>query len=146
MACKTLSQVKPGKELWKIKVWVTRQWDAILLGSGEQLSLDMILINQEETMMHGVINKAYMEKFKPLIQENNVYIIANVKVKTAAKKYQPVENDKVANFLPITTLKKIKDKEDIPNVLGVAAHIGPIEEIRTSYGLSKTRDIILLIE
>ena len=30
----------------------------------------MMMINQV-TMMHGVINKAYMKKFKPLIEEGN---------------------------------------------------------------------------
>lgn len=55
-----------------------------------------------------------MNKFRPLIEPGNVYIIDNVKVTLAAQKYRPVENDKVLNFLPSTTLKKIKDKEDIP--------------------------------
>ena len=41
------------------------------------------------TMIHRVINKVYMEKFKPLIEEGNVYIIANVRVTPAAQKYRP---------------------------------------------------------
>ena len=66
-------------------------------------------------MMHGVINKAYMEKFKPVIdEEGNVYIIANVRVTPAAQKYRPMKNDKILNFLPTTTLKKRKNIEDIP--------------------------------
>ena len=74
----------------------------------------MMMINQG-TMMHGVINKAYMEKFKPVIdEEGNVYIIANVRVTPAAQKYWPMKNDKILNFLPTTTLKKIKNIEDIP--------------------------------
>jgi hypothetical protein len=28
--------------------------------------------------MHDIINKTYMEKFKPLIKEGNVHIIVNV--------------------------------------------------------------------
>ena len=64
-------------------------------------------------MMHGVINKVYMEKFKPLIEEGNMYIIANVRVTPAAQKYRPMENDKILNFLLTTTLKMIKDTEDI---------------------------------
>ena len=40
-----------------------------------------------------------MEKFKPLNEEGNVYIIANVRVTPAAQKYQPVENDKILNFI-----------------------------------------------
>jgi len=39
-----------------------------------------------------------MEKFKPLIEEGNVYIIANVRTTPAAQKYRPVENDKILNF------------------------------------------------
>ncbi|OEL23724.1 hypothetical protein BAE44_0015257 [Dichanthelium oligosanthes] len=131
MVSKTLSEIRPGKDLWKIKARATRLWDAILLGNGEQLSLDMILIdliafflfsvykllmmmNNQGTMMHGVINKAYIEKFKPLVEEGSVYITANVRVTPAAQKYRQVENDKVLNFLPITTPKKVKDTEDIP--------------------------------
>ena len=73
----------------------------------------MMMINQG-TMKHRVINKAHMENFKQLIEEGNVYIIANVRVTPAAQKYRPVENDKILNFLPTTTLKKIKNTEDIP--------------------------------
>jgi len=47
MVSKTLSEIRIGKELWKIKARVTRVWNAILLGSDEQLSLDMILIDQQ---------------------------------------------------------------------------------------------------
>ena len=52
----------------------------------------------QDTKIHWVINKAYIEKFKPQIEEGKVYIITNVKVTAAAQKYRPVENDKVLNF------------------------------------------------
>ena len=64
--------------------------------------------------MHGVFNKACMEKFKTLTEEGKVQIIANVRVTTAIQKYRPVENDKVLNFLLTTNIKKIKDTQDIP--------------------------------
>ncbi|KAJ1276844.1 hypothetical protein BS78_05G247100 [Paspalum vaginatum] len=125
-----------------------------------------MMMKIQGTMIHGVINKIYMEKFRPLIQEGNVYNIGNVKVTSAAQKYRPVENDKVVNFLPTTTLKKIKDTEDIPKysfnfcttdmlfkrinvdmyLSGVAGHVGPLQETRTNFGTTKTRDIVLLIE
>ena len=66
----------------------------------------MMMINQG-TMMHGVINKAYTEKFKPLIEEGNVYIIANVRVTPAAQKYRPMKNDKILNFLPTTSCRQL---------------------------------------
>jgi hypothetical protein len=57
------------------------------------------MMKNQGTMMHGVINKVYTEKFKPLIEEGNVYIIANVRVTPAARKYWPVENDKIHQLL-----------------------------------------------
>jgi hypothetical protein len=47
MVTKTLSEIRRRKELWKIKARVSRMWDAILLGSGEQISLDMALIDHQ---------------------------------------------------------------------------------------------------
>jgi hypothetical protein len=47
MVSKTSSEIRPGKELWKIKARVARIWDAILLGSGEQVSLDMIILDHQ---------------------------------------------------------------------------------------------------
>ena len=57
--------------------------------------------------MHGVINKACMEKFKTLIA-------ANVSHNSCTKISTNVENDKVLNFFPTTNIKKIKDTQDIP--------------------------------
>ncbi|KAM0865176.1 hypothetical protein ACQ4PT_043448 [Festuca glaucescens] len=111
----------------------------------------MILIDQEGTMMHGVISKAYAAKFKPLILEGNVYSITNMRVMPAPPKFRPVENDKIINFSATTNIEEIQDKEDIPkhgfnfssievlstrvgvdiyllDVIGIAAYIGPIEE------------------
>jgi hypothetical protein len=48
MISKTSSEIRPGKELWKIKARITRMWDAILLGSGKQISLDIIFIDHQE--------------------------------------------------------------------------------------------------
>ncbi|KAJ1255103.1 hypothetical protein BS78_K290600 [Paspalum vaginatum] len=99
MIIKTLSEVRPGKELWNMKARITRIWDAILVSTEEKLSLDMVLIDHQGTMIHGVINKVYMEKFRPLIKK-----VINI----------DVENDKAVIFLPTTTLNKIKDTKDIP--------------------------------
>ena len=52
-------------------------------------------------------------KYSNHSSEGKVYITANVKCMTTAQKYRPMENDKVLNFLPTTTVKKIKDTQDI---------------------------------
>jgi hypothetical protein len=48
-----------------------------------------------EIMMHCVISKVYMEKFKPLIEESNVYISANGRITIVSWKYQLVENNNI---------------------------------------------------
>ncbi|XBI46372.1 hypothetical protein VPH35_110639 [Triticum aestivum] len=129
----------------------------------------MVLIDEERTMLHGVINKAYIEKLRSFIQEGNVYLIKNVRVIPAAAKFRHVQNEMMINFSPITNIEEIEDNEDIPkhgfnfssmeelsqrvnidtylsDVIGVATHIGPIEETRAYLGLSKIRDIFLLVE
>ena len=63
-------------------------------------------------MMHGVISKAYTEKFRPYIEEGNVYTITNLRVMQAGAKFRPVENDKIINFTPTTNIEEIQDKED----------------------------------
>jgi hypothetical protein len=62
MVSKTLSEIRPAKELWKIKARVTRKWDAILLGSGEQISIDMILIDNQVScfFIMFIISLVYM--------------------------------------------------------------------------------------
>ncbi|TVU39808.1 hypothetical protein EJB05_13248, partial [Eragrostis curvula] len=64
-----------------------------------------------------------------------------------SKSYRPVENNKIVTFLPTSTLKNLKDSDDIPryNVIGVASYIGPVKEMKKQFGLSKIRVIFLLI-
>ena len=73
------------------------------------------MINQG-TMKHRVINKAHMENFKQLIEEGNVYIIANIRVIPEAQKYRPVENDKILNFMPTTNSKRDQRYRRYPKV------------------------------
>ena len=65
-------------------------------------------------MLHGVINKAYIEKLRSFIQEGNVYLIKNVRVIPAAAKFRHVQNEMMINFSPITNIEEIEDNEDIP--------------------------------
>jgi hypothetical protein len=51
-----------------------------------------------------------MEKFKPLIEESNVYISANGRITIVSWKYQLVENDNIVNFTH-NYFKKFKDTE-----------------------------------
>jgi hypothetical protein len=64
---KILSEIRPGQELWNIKERVTKLWIcSIWLSFCIVFSLQIINDDEKGTIMHGVINKTYMKKFKPL--------------------------------------------------------------------------------
>ncbi|CAL4993475.1 unnamed protein product [Urochloa decumbens] len=170
MSCDMLSEVDHAKDTWKVKVRVIRLWDAINPNSKELISLDMILRDEQGTMIHGTIKKFQVNKFRPLIKEGSIYIITNFKVSMAAD-FRPIENDKMLSFLHSTKIQEIQDPEFIStieqsfnfasietlserngsrkylsDVIGLASCIGHIEEAQTCYGISKIRDIFLRIE
>ncbi|OEL30879.1 hypothetical protein BAE44_0008102 [Dichanthelium oligosanthes] len=101
-------------------------------------------------MIRYVLNFFPTTTLKRIKDTENIPKYTFIKVTPAAHEYRPVENNKVLNFLPTTTLKRIKDTENIPMyslyVIRVVAHIGPLEETRTSSGLTKIHDIVLMIE
>uniref|UniRef100_A0A453BIF4 DUF223 domain-containing protein n=1 Tax=Aegilops tauschii subsp. strangulata TaxID=200361 RepID=A0A453BIF4_AEGTS len=121
-------------------------------------------------MIHAKVMKHMVNKFKQLIQEGLVYMIANFKV-TSAMNFRPVEGDKIINFLHTTKIQEIKGLKNITiaeqsfmfcsvevlstrdgqrmylsDVIGVASYIGNIEETETTHRISKIRDIVLRIE
>ncbi|KAI5000771.1 hypothetical protein ZWY2020_010730 [Hordeum vulgare] len=53
MAYDMLHDISKEKDSWKVKVRIIRLWDAINLNNNELISLDMILLDEEGTMIHG---------------------------------------------------------------------------------------------
>ncbi|XP_044957918.1 uncharacterized protein LOC123408967 [Hordeum vulgare subsp. vulgare] len=170
MAYDMLHDITKEKDSWKVKVRIMRLWDAINLNNNELISLDMILLDEEGTMIHGKVMKHMVNKFKPLIQEGSVYMIANFKV-TSAMNFRSAESEKILNFLHRTKIQEIKGPKNIrieeesftfcsievlsarddekiylSDVIGIASYIGHIEETQTTHGISKIRDIVLRIE
>ena len=52
-----LDAINNGKDSWKAKVGVIRLWDAINLNNNELISLDMILLDEQGTMIHAKVIK-----------------------------------------------------------------------------------------
>ena len=51
MAYDMLHEISNQKDSWKVKVRIIRLWDAINLNSNELISLDMILLDEEVSLM-----------------------------------------------------------------------------------------------
>ena len=51
MAYDMLHEISNQKDSWKVKVRIIRLWDAINLNNNELISLDMILLDEEVSLM-----------------------------------------------------------------------------------------------
>ena len=59
-------------------------------------------------MIHGVVWKNQVDKFKNLLHEGSIYILKNFKVVPASAQYRPVTNKYRIIFLLITSVKRIE--------------------------------------
>jgi hypothetical protein len=66
MANKTLSEIRPGKELWNIKERVIKLW-ICSIWLPFCIVFDLQIINDDEKKNHNAQCKTYMGKFKLLI-------------------------------------------------------------------------------
>ncbi|XP_076925698.1 replication protein A 70 kDa DNA-binding subunit C-like [Bidens hawaiensis] len=141
-----------------IKVRVIRLWENHILDKPEQLiSMDMVLIDEEENMAHGSILKRYIYKFERYLAEKTCYIIKNVSVGDYSTKYKYVDNDKKVNLFLKSTVTPCEDfggdlhgfkfqsiddlidmvtkPNTIVDVIGVVAKYQPIEDNVKSNGV-----------
>ncbi|KVI11379.1 Nucleic acid-binding, OB-fold, partial [Cynara cardunculus var. scolymus] len=76
---------------------------------GELISLDMILIDEEENLIHGSIWSSIVPKFKSLLHEGVLYEIKNFKVVPSDGNSRPLANDIKIIFQKFTSIKKLEE-------------------------------------
>ncbi|XP_057418862.1 uncharacterized protein LOC130713078 [Lotus japonicus] len=71
-----LRVLRPGKDTWKVKVRVLRQWEMFPAGEpSKPYALNLVLIDSEGVKIEAYIKKNYLSKFKGEFSEGNVYKI-----------------------------------------------------------------------
>ncbi|XP_057418071.1 uncharacterized protein LOC130712255 [Lotus japonicus] len=72
-----VSELRSGKEQWKIMVKVIRIWYSKGFASSKlPLSLEMVLMDSKGNKIHATIKKTLMYKFEKLLVDGNVYSIS----------------------------------------------------------------------
>ncbi|XP_030949817.1 replication protein A 70 kDa DNA-binding subunit A-like [Quercus lobata] len=146
-------------------------WDAINIASNHDLiSLDMILVEKEETLIHASIRKNLAQTYRPQLIEGSIYTITNFLVEENKGNYRPVHNKFKILFNSATSISKFSgidhsipqsqfefadygtiasrcyDNTYLSDVIGILDYIGAIEEIKTRGRPTKIRNIQLLLE
>ncbi|WOH01404.1 hypothetical protein DCAR_0520786 [Daucus carota subsp. sativus] len=73
MAFSYLSELDDHTEDWMIKVRVCRKWESVNMKDGNLISLDMILIDEKENLMHASVRKHLVSRFEDRVLEGRVY-------------------------------------------------------------------------
>ncbi|KAK1368107.1 DUF223 domain-containing protein [Heracleum sosnowskyi] len=113
MAYNYLSDLKGDAENWMIKVPICRMWDSISIKDNTLLSMDMILSDKKGNLMHAVVRKHLVPRFKCLLTEGLVYTLRNVKVTTNIYPYRPVASNLRLLFLAITGVEALGEAEAV---------------------------------
>ncbi|KAL0009555.1 hypothetical protein SO802_011057 [Lithocarpus litseifolius] len=167
----TLKQISRDKNNSKVKVRVLRMWDAINIANNHDLiSLDMVLVDEERTLIHASIRKNLTQNYRPQLNEGSIYTISNFLVEENKGNYRPVHNKLKILFNSTTSVSKFSgidhsipqsqfefvdygtiasrcyDTTYLTDVIGILDYIGAIEEIKTRGRPTRMRNIQLLLE
>ncbi|KAH0767921.1 hypothetical protein KY285_003792 [Solanum tuberosum] len=115
MTISFISDLVTGPDDFTIRVKLCRMWDAINpKKNGELISKDMIFIDEKGNLMHGIIRKTQVNRFKDMLSEGSVFIIKNFKVVESIGGYRPVQNSLKIIFFASTAIKNLS--EDIVEI------------------------------
>ncbi|KAJ4843755.1 hypothetical protein Tsubulata_047048 [Turnera subulata] len=104
-----LNELSPDKETWNIKVRVVRLWESLNYKMQDQvISLDLIICDEEGTMMHAVANKMQVERFRGKFRKGKAYRLSKFKVLMQANQYRPVTHVMKLQILAFTKVEGIQ--------------------------------------
>ncbi|MCE5165829.1 hypothetical protein HAX54_012509, partial [Datura stramonium] len=91
-------------------------WDASNPNkNGELITVKMIFIDEKVNLMHGIIRKNQVQRFKDKLIEGSLLTIKNFKVVEVIGGYKPVENSLTLIFIASTMINSLsEDIVDMP--------------------------------
>ncbi|WMV38452.1 hypothetical protein MTR67_031837 [Solanum verrucosum] len=93
-----------------ITVRLCRMCDIISPKKNDELiSMNMIFIDENGNLMHGIIRKNPVNRFKDKLSEGFVFIIKNFKIVETIRGYRPVENSLKIILFASTAIKNLSE-------------------------------------
>ncbi|KAF8091968.1 hypothetical protein N665_0430s0008 [Sinapis alba] len=110
-----VSDLKPYKSMWKIRVKVIRLWKQYSGVVGE--TIEMVLVDSKGDMIHGTVKKELVTQFDPFISAGVTKLMVNFTVTNSAGSYRTTKHLYRIVFLPTT---RVRVCDDLPiNLTGL---------------------------
>ncbi|OAY75938.1 Replication protein A 70 kDa DNA-binding subunit B, partial [Ananas comosus] len=105
-----LKQLSLAQQHCKIRARISRIWESTTpLNKNNILSLDCLLIDDEEYTMQATVRKYDAEHFRSLLSEGTVYIFENFNVVPSRNNYKVVDRKYMVQISKWTRVLKTKD-------------------------------------
>ncbi|CAF1822178.1 unnamed protein product [Brassica napus] len=104
-----VSQLKPYKSMWRIKVKIIRMWKQYTAQGGE--TIEMVLVDSKGDKIHASVKKDLVEQFDPVLMEGFTKILINFAVTHACGSYRTTKHAYKIAFVSTT---KVRPCEELP--------------------------------
>ncbi|KAH0929467.1 hypothetical protein HID58_015194 [Brassica napus] len=104
-----VSQLKPYKSMWRIKVKIIRMWKQYTAQGGE--TIEMVLVDSKGDKIHASVKKDLVEQFDPVLVEGFTKILINFAVTHACGSYRTTKHPYKIAFVNTT---KVRPCEELP--------------------------------
>ncbi|XP_026450630.1 replication protein A 70 kDa DNA-binding subunit D-like [Papaver somniferum] len=92
-------QLKNGIGPWMTRVRIVRMWHELdFMRTDDVTSLDLLLLDDDDDMIHAIVQKNYIWKFEPLLEEGILLGLTNLTFAPEKKMFRPCQNDYRAYF------------------------------------------------
>ncbi|KAF9625146.1 hypothetical protein IFM89_019360 [Coptis chinensis] len=109
---KSIKEINDTNGSYRIKVRVSRIWEATDFNTDKIKSLDMLLIDEHGDQIHTKIPISFVFKYKPQLKEVQIYYMEEFSTfKIYEKVYRPVNHDYIIMFNWNTILKPSKEED-----------------------------------
>ncbi|CAN6882701.1 unnamed protein product [Brassica oleracea] len=102
-----VSQLKPYKSMWRIKVKIIRMWKQYTAQGGE--TIEMVLVDSKGDKIHASVKKDLVEQFDPVLMEGFTKILINFAVTHAWGSYRTTKHAYKIAFVSTTKVRPCEE-------------------------------------
>ncbi|KAG2266479.1 hypothetical protein Bca52824_073558 [Brassica carinata] len=103
----TVSELKPFKSMWKIKVKIIRLWRQYSAQGGA--TIEMVLSDSNGDNTHATVKKELVEQFAPVLGEGMTRILINFTLNHSCGSYRTTSHPYKIGFIETTRVRRCDD-------------------------------------